>query len=149
MCWWRLRVRLDEGKRTQRIKTQRINEHQYARAALISVGVLRFEAAGTGPVVVLAPGNFVDARMSDPQFEHFAEVFTAVRYDLRGFGASPAADVPYSHHGDLRELLAHARMPRTSSGSPSITTRSARFPAPIVPISSARPSRLAALAVAA
>lgn len=84
-----------------------MDEHERARAALISGGVLRFEAAGTGPVVVLVHGNFVDARMWDPQFNDFAEVFTAVRYDLRGFGASPAVDVPYSHHGDLRQLLAH------------------------------------------
>jgi 3-oxoadipate enol-lactonase len=27
------------------------------------------------------------------------------RYDLRGFGASPLAVGPYSHHGDLRALL--------------------------------------------
>ena len=71
----------------------------------IQGGELRFERAGTGPVVVFVHGNFMDARMWDPQFDAFAEGFTAVRYDVRGFGASPLAVGPYSHHGDLRALL--------------------------------------------
>ena len=75
-------------------------------AAMVEGGELRFERAGTGPVVVFVHGNFVDARMWDPQFDEFARGFTAVRYDLRGFGGSPLAVGPYAHHGDLRALLA-------------------------------------------
>lgn len=75
--------------------------------ATIEGGELRFETAGTGPVVVFVHGNFADAGMWDPQFGEFAQGFTAVRYDLRGFGASPLAVGPYSHHGDLRALLTH------------------------------------------
>jgi len=72
----------------------------------IQGGYLRSETAGTGPVVLFVHGNFADARMWDPQFDTFAKRFTAVRYDVRGFGASPRAAGPYSHRGDLRALLA-------------------------------------------
>lgn len=66
---------------------------------------LRFETAGAGPVVVFVHGNFADARMWQAQFDDFKRGFTAVRYDLRGFGASPPAVAPFSHRGDLRALL--------------------------------------------
>jgi pimeloyl-ACP methyl ester carboxylesterase len=69
---------------------------------------LYYEAAGSGPAVVLLHGFSLDTRMWDDQFELLAEHFRVIRYDMRGFGKSdlPTAE-PYSHVDDLAALLDH------------------------------------------
>lgn len=49
--------------------------------------------------------------MWDPQFEVFAQRFSVIRYDMRGFGRSsvPTAE-GYSHAEDLRALLRFLRV---------------------------------------
>jgi pimeloyl-ACP methyl ester carboxylesterase len=85
-------------------------------AATSSTGVLAlpgarvvYEVAGDGPAVVLIHGFGLDMRMWDPQAEHLAARFRVLRYDCRGFGASGPFDpaVPYTHAGDLVDLLDH------------------------------------------
>lgn len=68
---------------------------------------LYFEAIGHGPPVIFVHAGFLDRRMWSPQFEHYATEFQSVRYDVRGFGESPAGTEPYRDADDARELIAH------------------------------------------
>src|SRR5262245_45001564 len=73
-----------------------------------------YEAAGHGGTVVFLHGGQMDRRMWDEQFELFAKTHRVVRYDLRGFGKSPAPLEPYSHVEDLRALLDHLKIRRAT-----------------------------------
>ncbi|MFD9412949.1 alpha/beta fold hydrolase [Streptomyces sp. NPDC059989] len=67
-----------------------------------------FEVSGSaqGPAVVLLHSGVCDRRMWDPQWEPLVEAgFRVVRPDLRTCGESPAAQGPYSDHGDVVALL--------------------------------------------
>jgi pimeloyl-ACP methyl ester carboxylesterase len=75
--------------------------------AEVDGGRLYYEVAGEGPAVVLGHAGIADLRMWDDQVAPFAERYTVVRYDIRGFGRSPAADAPWSAHDDIAALLDH------------------------------------------
>lgn len=76
-------------------------------------GSLAYEVRGSGPeAVVLLHGGFGDRRMWDGQMEPFARRFRVVRYDQRGFGASPAPAAAYSPVADLLRLLDHLGVAR-------------------------------------
>lgn len=60
---------------------------------------------GSGPPVFLLHGNFVSARMWDPQLAPLAERCTVVAYDLRGFGRSPVAGGRSTGWDDLDSLM--------------------------------------------
>lgn len=64
-----------------------------------------YEVAGSGPAIVLLHGGFGDRRMWDDHFASLAEDYRVVRYDLRGFGRTPAPTAAYSPVDDLRRLL--------------------------------------------
>lgn len=66
---------------------------------------LAFEAKGAGRAVVFIHGGNLDRRLWDAEFERCSREFLAVRYDVRGFGASGPTDLPYSSHEDLLALL--------------------------------------------
>jgi pimeloyl-ACP methyl ester carboxylesterase len=67
-----------------------------------------YQLAGAGPPLVLVHGFSLDTRMWDEQFEVFAELFTVLRFDVRGFGRSSVPDGrPYTTEGDLRALLGY------------------------------------------
>jgi pimeloyl-ACP methyl ester carboxylesterase len=68
-------------------------------------GEIFYEVAGSGAAVVLVHGGFGDRRMWDDHFLDLARHHHVVRYDLRGFGRSPAPSAPYSPVDDLRRLL--------------------------------------------
>jgi pimeloyl-ACP methyl ester carboxylesterase len=80
--------------------------------APVSGSKLFYEVKGEGDPVVLVHGAQLDSRMWDDQFEIFAREFRVLRYDLRGCGGSPAAQVAYSQAGDLALLLDYLEMPR-------------------------------------
>lgn len=63
------------------------------------------EVAGEGPPVLLIHEAICDARMWDPQWRTFPPVHRTVRCDLRGFGRTPIPPEPFSHAGDVAELL--------------------------------------------
>jgi pimeloyl-ACP methyl ester carboxylesterase len=67
---------------------------------------LYYEIAGSGHPLVLIHGSTLETRMWDDQFATFAQHYTVVRYDLRGFGQSalPTGE-PYARHDDLKTLL--------------------------------------------
>jgi pimeloyl-ACP methyl ester carboxylesterase len=73
-------------------------------AAAVVDGIY-FEEKGSGSAIVLMHGGQMDRRMWDAQFEEFAKEFRVVRYDLRGFGKSPAPTKAYAHEEDLARLL--------------------------------------------
>lgn len=67
---------------------------------------LFYEVSGSGDPLILIHGFGLDRRMWDNQFISFAQSYSTVRYDLRGFGKSSLpAQKEYSHHHDLHRLL--------------------------------------------
>lgn len=77
-------------------------------------GRLYYEAAGEGPPVVLLHGFSLDRRMWDAQAALFAQTYTVIRYDRRGFGRASLPIAPYSHVADLQVLLDHLQITRTA-----------------------------------
>lgn len=75
---------------------------------------LYYEAAGRGPAVVLVHGGLVDSRMWDAQMRPLAKHFRVVRYDIRGYGRSPAPTGQYWPHEDLRALLDYLKIGRAT-----------------------------------
>lgn len=65
------------------------------------------DSGGTGPVLVLLHEGVGDARMWDPIWPEVTAAFRAVRYEVRGYGRSPAATEEYTLLGDLRAVLEH------------------------------------------
>jgi 3-oxoadipate enol-lactonase len=68
---------------------------------------LHYDVTGSGPPIILLHGFSFDRRMWDDQVIPLAAHRTVVRYDLRGFGASPAGTTSYSHADDLSALIEH------------------------------------------
>jgi 3-oxoadipate enol-lactonase len=66
---------------------------------------LYWEQAGEGSPVVLLHEGIADSRMWEPQWAEYSKRFRMVRYDMRGFGQSPAAVGKFSLSGDLVQLL--------------------------------------------
>jgi pimeloyl-ACP methyl ester carboxylesterase len=78
-------------------------------------GHLYYERDGAGAPLVFIHGFTLDTRMWDEQFSAFAPTHTVVRYDLRGFGQSAVpTQAGYSHTEDLRQLLDHLDIDRTT-----------------------------------
>lgn len=78
--------------------------------AMVSVGsdkVWAEDSGGSGPVLVLLHEGVGDARMWDPIWPDVTAAFRAVRYDVRGYGRSPAATEEYTLLGDLRAVLGY------------------------------------------
>lgn len=72
-------------------------------------GRLAYSVAGHGDPVVFLHGFGLDMSMWDPQWPLFSEYYRAVRYDLRGFGASSLPTGPYSHVADFIALTDHLK----------------------------------------
>ena len=66
---------------------------------------LFYEAMGSGPAVVLIHGGLIDSRLWDAQMKPLSKRFRVVRYDIRGYGRSPAPTGEYYPLEDLRALL--------------------------------------------
>src|SRR4029077_5191472 len=74
---------------------------------------LHYEIAGTGsPLVLVSGGGTLDRRQWDDQFDVLATRFRVVRYDIRGIGRSARPTAEFSHHEDLRALLAFLNIER-------------------------------------
>ncbi len=68
---------------------------------------IAYDIAGNGRPVVLLHAGIGDRRMWDDQIAAFAERFTVIRYDARGFGDTIKPPAPFSPHADLIGLLNH------------------------------------------
>lgn len=66
---------------------------------------LYYDMLGEGHPLVLLHGGYLDRRMWDDQFAHFAQDYQVIRYDLRGLGQSAMPQVPYADWQDLSALL--------------------------------------------
>ena len=71
----------------------------------INGGKLYYEAAGDGPVLVLAHAGVADRRMWDDQFLVFAQHYRVIRFDFWGHGKSTIDNHIFFLHEDLRQLL--------------------------------------------
>jgi 3-oxoadipate enol-lactonase len=76
-------------------------------------GLLHYEVTGTGVPVVFVHGLALDARMWDDQIPALADIATAIRYDVRGFGRSVRDEqTAYTHANDLWRLVDHVGFDR-------------------------------------
>lgn len=75
---------------------------------------ISYDVQGTGPVVVLISGSNLDRRMWARETAWLARTHTVVRYDLRAHGQSDTATAPFSHLGDLVEVLDTLNIPKAS-----------------------------------
>jgi 3-oxoadipate enol-lactonase len=73
-----------------------------------------YDTAGDGPPVVLVHAGVGDRRLWDGQMDAFSARHRVVRLDLRGFGESAIPGLPFSYVDDLRALLDHLEIERTS-----------------------------------
>ena len=64
-----------------------------------------YEVAGEGQALVMVHAGIANKAMWDEQFEFFAQKYKVVRYDMRGYGQSPAAGNDYQRYEDIRALL--------------------------------------------
>lgn len=71
-----------------------------------------YEMAGAGAPLVLVHAGICDSRMWDDQVAVFAQHYQVVRYDLRGYGQTPAVAGPFAHHDDLYALLQYLGIER-------------------------------------
>ncbi|MFF1868660.1 alpha/beta fold hydrolase [Kitasatospora herbaricolor] len=71
------------------------------------LGHLAYTVTGDGPPVVLVHAGIADHRMWDAVVPALAELYTVVRYDLRGFGESPVPTGEFGETDDLLRLLDH------------------------------------------
>ena len=82
-------------------------EHVQNGFAEINGTTLYYEVAGGGHPFVLVHGHLLDRRSWDDQFAVFAQRYTVIRYDQRGFGDSGliTKGEVYSDRQDLYELM--------------------------------------------
>ena len=78
----------------------------------VATPAIYYESAGKGRPVILIHGGQLDRRIWDDQFMVLAREFRVVRYDVRGFGRSPAASAPWSPTGDLAALMDQLGIPK-------------------------------------
>ncbi|RNB53074.1 alpha/beta hydrolase [Brevibacillus gelatini] len=64
-----------------------------------------YEMAGEGEPLLLIHGFNLDCRMWDEQAAALAESYKVIRFDLRGFGKTPATTVPFTLYDDVRAVL--------------------------------------------
>jgi pimeloyl-ACP methyl ester carboxylesterase len=74
-------------------------------AAEINGTKIYYEVAGAGHPLVLIHGGQMDSRMWDDQFHLFSKTYRVVRFDVRGYGKSPASKNVYASEDDLAALL--------------------------------------------
>jgi pimeloyl-ACP methyl ester carboxylesterase len=65
------------------------------------------DSGGSAPVLVLLHEGVGDARMWDPVWSRLTSAHRVIRYDVRGFGRSPAATEEFTLLGDLKAVLRH------------------------------------------
>ncbi len=65
------------------------------------------DSGGSGPVLVLLHEGVGDARMWNPIWPELSSAYRTIRYDVRGYGRSPAATQKYALLTDLMAVLDH------------------------------------------
>ena len=80
--------------------------------AAVNGARIAYDVAGSGPAVLLLHAGIGDRRMWDAQVPTFAEHFTVIRFDARGFGETRKPDAPFAPYGDALALLDHLEISR-------------------------------------
>jgi 3-oxoadipate enol-lactonase len=83
-----------------------------AGVAAVNGARIAYDVTGSGPPVLLLHAGLGDRRMWDEQLPAFAEHFTVIRFDARGFGETIMPPTPYSPSGDAFALLDHLGIER-------------------------------------
>jgi 3-oxoadipate enol-lactonase len=110
--------------------------------AEVNSASLYYDVTGNGEPLVLVHAGIADRRMWDGQLQALGEHYRVIRYDMRGCGRSEApADLPFSHHDDLRELLDYLGIERALFTGCSIGART------VIDLALAHPERVRALAL--
>jgi 3-oxoadipate enol-lactonase len=90
----------------------KLNAQRGSGIAEVNGARIAYDVAGSGPPVLLLHAGIGDRRMWDAQVPAFAEHFTVIRYDARGFGETRKPDAPFSPYQDAIALLDHLGFPR-------------------------------------
>jgi len=72
------------------------------------------DSGGNGPVLVLLHPGVGDSRFWEPVLTPLTDEYRVIRYDTRGFGKSPAPEVPFSLFADLVAVLGHYGLDRVA-----------------------------------
>lgn len=107
--------------------------------AEVAEPILFYEKTGRGEPVVFIHGGQCDRRIWNDQVREFADRYTVIRYDVRGFGKSEPATRPYSDLKDLLGLLDYLHVRRTHLVGLSLGGRIA------IDFTLTRPDRVASL----
>jgi pimeloyl-ACP methyl ester carboxylesterase len=91
----------------------RSNKHESGFAEVNGTR-LYYESMGEGRAVVLVHGGLVDSRLWDAQMRPLSKRFRVVRYDIRGYGRSPAPTGEYYPLEDLRALLDYLKIDKAT-----------------------------------
>src|SRR5215204_7554543 len=86
--------------------------HSESGIANVNGARIAYDVVGSGPAVLLLHAGIGDRRMWDAQVPAFAERFTVIRFDARGFGETRKPDAPFSHYADAIALLDHLTISR-------------------------------------
>jgi pimeloyl-ACP methyl ester carboxylesterase len=108
-------------------------------APMRTEGGLAYEVTGSGPAILFLHEGIADRTMWDPQWERWAERYTLIRYDQRGFGDSDDPGGPYSLQGDALAVLDAAGVDRAIVVGASMGGKAA------LDLTLAAPDRVAAL----
>lgn len=120
-----------------------MSEPTFGKTLEVAGGSLSYEEAGRGRPIVLLHEGIADRRMWDREFAHLAQSHRVVRYDLRGYGRSPAATAAFSPVRDLLTLLDHLKLDRPLIVGPSVGGKIA------LDLTLAHPGRVGALLLVA
>ena len=87
-----------------------MGDNVWAMQTMVAVGADKIwaeDSGGAGPELVLLHEGVGDARMWDPIWPAVTDRFRVIRYDVRGYGRSPAPTENYTLLADLQDVLAH------------------------------------------
>ncbi|MBA2598248.1 MAG: alpha/beta fold hydrolase, partial [Chloroflexia bacterium] len=104
---------------------------------------IAYDVAGTGHPLLLLHAGIGDRRMWDAQIPAFAQHFTTIRYDARGFGETRMPAAPFSPSADAIALLDHLGIARAHVVGVSLGSQTA------IETAIAAPDRVSALVAVA
>ena len=88
-------------------------ETQHGHFLPVGKTQLYYEVAGEGEPLLFIHAGICDARMWDDQWEHFAQSYQVVRFDMRGFGRTPNPTDTFKDIEDIHALLTHLNIAKT------------------------------------
>jgi 3-oxoadipate enol-lactonase len=115
------------------------NTSSPTRFVTVGDAQIAYDVTGSGPAVVLLHAGLGDRTMWDAQVPVFANDFTVVRIDARGFGETRKPPVGYSSVADVVSVLDHLGIQRAHVVGVSMGSQTA------IELAVAAPERVASL----